>query len=75
MAPSYVRGSGFSAWHHRGVADDDAACDEPAACRPRCPMCGSDEPPVWVHGHAQCAACKVNIDPCCGGAAFDVEAA
>jgi hypothetical protein len=38
-------------------------------------MCGSDEPPVWVHGHAQCAACKVNIDPCCGGAAFDVEAA
>jgi hypothetical protein len=38
-------------------------------------MCGSREPPVYVHGHSQCSACKVNIDPCCGGAAFDVEAA
>ena len=33
-----------------------------------CPYCRSTLPPVWVHGHAQCAACKINIEPCCGGA-------
>ena len=33
-----------------------------------CPYCRSTLPPVWVHGHAQCVACKINIDPCCGGA-------
>jgi len=34
---------------------------------PRCLWCGSDAAPVEVHGHVQCAACKVNVDPCCGG--------
>jgi carbonic anhydrase len=38
-------------------------------------MCGSREPPVYVHGHSQCSACKVNIDPCCGGAPLDGLAA
>jgi hypothetical protein len=23
-----------------------------------------------VHGHVQCSVCRVNIDPCCGGAAL-----
>lgn len=38
------------------------------ACTQACPMCGSTVPPVFVHGHVQCATCTVNIDPCCGGA-------
>ena len=39
-------------------------------------MCGSTEQPVYVHGHSQCATCKINIDPCCGGAPLDgLEAA
>ena len=33
-----------------------------------CPYCRSTLRPVWVHGHAQCVACKINIDPCCAGA-------
>ena len=23
--------------------------------------------PIEVHGHYQCANCKINIDPCCSG--------
>jgi hypothetical protein len=39
-------------------------------------MCGSTAQPVYVHGHSQCASCKINIDPCCGGAPLDgLEAA
>lgn len=54
----------------RGDARDLRACAQP------CPMCGSVEPPVYVHGHSQCATCKINIDPCCGGAPLDgLEAA
>lgn len=45
-----------------------------AACAPRCPMCGSTAPTVYVHGHSQCADCRVNIDPCCGGAPLDETA-
>ncbi|MFM7246712.1 MAG: hypothetical protein ACKO7U_07570 [Actinomycetota bacterium] len=56
----------------------DAAADPApppdAACRARCPMCGSPAPRVEVHGHVQCAACGVNIDPCCGGAPLDEAA-
>lgn len=44
-------------------------------CRQPCPMCQSLEPPIDVHGHSQCATCKINIDPCCGGAAFELPAA
>lgn len=33
-----------------------------------CPWCGVPAPLVWVHGHAQCAACGVNSEPCCQGA-------
>jgi len=52
----------------------DPAPSPDAACRARCPMCGSAAPPVEVHGHVQCAACGVNIDPCCGGAPLDEAA-
>ena len=48
---------------------------EAATGRQPCPMCQSLEPPIDVHGHSQCATCKINIDPCCGGAAFDLPAA
>lgn len=54
--------------------DDDVREPGPAACQPRCPMCGSTAAPVEVHGHVQCAACGVNIDPCCGGAPLDEAA-
>ena len=33
-----------------------------------CPYCGSQSGIVHVHGHAQCATCGVNIEPCCDGA-------
>jgi hypothetical protein len=40
----------------------------------RCPNCGVMAPVVEVHGHMQCANCKMNISPCCEGAAqCDVE--
>lgn len=56
-------------------AERDAARDLGACAQP-CPMCGSTEQPVYVHGHSQCATCKINIDPCCGGAPLDgLEAA
>ena len=55
----------IAAGGERGVGD----CAQP------CPMCGSLEPPVHVHGHSQCAVCKVNIYPCCGGAPLDGVAA
>ena len=35
--------------------------------RPRCPNCGQPENIVWVHGHGQCAHCKMNTAPCCDG--------
>lgn len=35
----------------------------------RCAWCGAPLQLVWVHGHGQCAACGINCDPCCGGAA------
>ena len=35
--------------------------------RPRCPNCGQLENIVWVHGHGQCAHCKMNTAPCCDG--------
>ena len=37
----------------------------------RCVNCGEPENIVWVHGHGQCAHCKVNTVPCCGGEQCD----
>lgn len=48
-----------------GTAEGEATTP---VCAERCPMCGSTAPAVFVHGHLQCGACGVNIDPCCGGA-------
>jgi hypothetical protein len=33
----------------------------------QCPYCAQAAGVIWVHGHGQCAACKVNIDECCRG--------
>lgn len=33
----------------------------------QCPYCNCNLPFVYVHGHYQCAACKQNVMPCCGG--------
>jgi hypothetical protein len=38
--------------------------------QPLCPNCHRPYHPVEVHGHVQCSVCRVNIDPCCGGAAL-----
>lgn len=35
----------------------------------RCAWCGVPLQLVWVHGHGQCAACGINCEPCCAGAA------
>jgi hypothetical protein len=35
--------------------------------QPRCVSCGQPENIIWVHGHGQCAYCKVNVQPCCSG--------
>ncbi|MBL7997086.1 MAG: hypothetical protein JNL32_00470 [Candidatus Kapabacteria bacterium] len=32
-----------------------------------CPYCRHIGDVVWVHGHGQCANCKINIDECCRG--------
>lgn len=32
-----------------------------------CPRCRTHLPPVDVHGHIQCASCKVVINDCCQG--------
>ena len=32
-----------------------------------CPRCQSSIPPVEVHGHIQCATCKLVISECCQG--------
>ncbi|QTD47888.1 hypothetical protein [Sulfidibacter corallicola] len=33
----------------------------------RCPWCSTPLNIVWVHGHGQCAACGINMEPCCSG--------
>ena len=40
---------------------------------PRCPACGAPEQLVWVHGHGQCAHCRMNVMPCCDGAVCDPQ--
>jgi len=32
-----------------------------------CPWCQRATTPIWVHGHAQCEHCRINIEPCCSG--------
>mgnify|MGYP006101886429 CR=1 FL=1 len=34
---------------------------------PQCPACGRPESIIWVHGHGQCAHCRMNVMPCCDG--------
>jgi hypothetical protein len=34
---------------------------------PQCVYCGQAAPIIWVHGHGQCAHCKINVDECCRG--------
>ena len=38
-----------------------------AVSQPRCPSCGRPEDIIWVHGHGQCAHCRMNVMPCCDG--------
>ena len=38
---------------------------------PRCIACGQPENIIWVHGHGQCAHCKMNVMPCCDGETSD----
>lgn len=38
-----------------------------------CPNCHQPYHPIEVHGHVQCSVCRVNIDPCCGGAALCIH--
>ncbi len=33
-----------------------------------CPVCGSNAPPVNVHGHEQCSRCGRLSEGCCEGA-------
>jgi len=33
----------------------------------RCPRCDTSLQPVEVHGHVQCAVCKLYINECCQG--------
>ena len=46
---------------------------EGAHVMPRCPACGAPEQLVWVHGHGQCAHCRMNVMPCCDGAVCDPQ--
>lgn len=38
-----------------------------------CPACGAALQLVWVHSHGQCAACGVNVVPCCMGAGQEAD--
>jgi len=38
-----------------------------------CTACCRPTIVVYVHGHAQCQHCKVNIMPCCQGASLEVS--
>mgnify|MGYP006978330688 CR=1 FL=1 len=48
-----------------------ASPNVPPMIQPQCPACGAPEQIVWVHGHGQCAHCKMNVMPCCDGAVCD----
>lgn len=50
---------------------DQAPSRHRASAADRCPRCGTLAPLIYVHGHAQCAACGSNILDCCQGAACD----
>ena len=51
---------------------DDAA-KATAHVMPRCPACGKPEQLVWVHGHGQCAHCRMNVMPCCDEAVCETD--
>lgn len=39
----------------------------------KCDYCGRNLEIVWVHGHGQCAFCKINIEECCRGESVSVN--
>lgn len=39
----------------------------------RCPRCDTSLQPVEVHGHVQCAVCKLYINECCQGETAEGE--
>jgi len=43
-------------------------------CHVNCNWCGRPTRPIWVHGHAQCEHCRINIEPCCEGDMADGSA-
>lgn len=57
----------------RDVADEVAptAPKRPTVALPdghvQCPWCTQPTPMHYVHGHAQCVHCRINIAPCCEG--------
>ena len=40
----------------------------------RCDYCGRITERVRVHGHEQCVFCGTNVDPCCNGESYEVDA-
>ena len=40
----------------------------------RCDYCGRITERVRVHGHEQCAFCGTNVEPCCNGEHYEVDA-
>ena len=38
----------------------------------QCPRCHTALPPIEVHGHIQCAVCKLYINECCQGEQCDL---
>ena len=65
----------FPAYRHHlsPILDEqepEQTCKQPML-QPRCPCCGRPETVIWVHGHGQCAHCKMNVMPCCDGAKED----
>ena len=40
----------------------------------RCDYCGRITERVRVHGHEQCAFCGTDVEPCCNGEHYEVDA-
>lgn len=48
-----------------------AEAQQQRGVKPLCINCGQPENIILVHGHGQCAYCKVNVMPCCSGETCD----
>jgi len=57
----------------RGKAHQSSQHRDAPHVMPRCPACGQPEQLVWVHGHGQCAHCRMNVMPCCDGAVCETD--